>query len=90
MLFLLVRFKQRKDPFQLVCQYIEASHDVVTNELKKIGKFELKSKSVSGGVVELIIELRSKNDDTSFVNKISNIEGVQNSTLLKYDGDYVS
>ena len=56
----------------------------------EIGAFNLKAKTVANGTVELTIEIRIHNDDTSFVNRLSEINRVKDAVLVSYNGDYVS
>lgn len=49
----------------------------------------VKSKTVRSGLVELNIEIRLKNDNTEFVNGLSNIAGVNNAVLVSYNGEYM-
>ena len=49
----------------------------------------VKSKSVRPGSVELNLEVRLKEDDTSFVNQLSRTEGVTDAVLVSYNGDYM-
>ena len=49
----------------------------------------VKSKTVQKGSVELNLEIRLKNDDTSFVNALANIPGVHSAVLVSYNGDYM-
>lgn len=53
-------------------------------------RFLVKSKTVSGGGVELTAEVRLMDAATSFVNKLYDIEGVHNVTLVSYNGEYMS
>ena len=49
----------------------------------------VKSKSVEAGLVELNLEVRLKEDDTSFVNALAQMSGVQSAVLVSYNGDYM-
>ncbi len=53
-------------------------------------KNKLKSKSVQKGAVELNIEIRLKDEDTDFVNVLSEIEGVRSAVLVSFNGEYMS
>lgn len=46
--------------------------------------------SISKAGIELTAELRTKNVSTGFVNQISGIAGVENATLVSYNGEYMS
>ena len=48
-----------------------------------------KSKSVRADRIEVNLEVRLKNDDTSFVNGVSRLQGVESAVLVSYNGDYM-
>ncbi len=53
-------------------------------------KYQLKSKSITSEKgIELVIEVRMKDGETDFVNKLNNVLGVSNTVLVSYNGDYV-
>ena len=52
-------------------------------------RYQIKSKTVNENGMELMTEVRTKNNDMSFVNKISQIPGISNTTLVSYNGDYM-
>ena len=61
--------------------------NIIKNNAKKA---RLKSKVVSAGKgVELIYEIRSKGDNTSFVDEISQLSGVYNASLVSYNGEFL-
>lgn len=53
-------------------------------------RYNLKQKNVSPDNIELTLEVRVKDKESSFVNKISAVAGVKNAVLISYNGDYVS
>ena len=65
----------------------EAALEMARTTLKR---FLVKSKTVSGGGIELTAEVRLKDAATSFVNGIQGIEGVDHVTLVSYNGEYMS
>lgn len=52
-------------------------------------KCTVKSKSVQKDSIEVNYEIRLKNDNTSFVNQLAEIEGVSNAILVSYNGEYM-
>ena len=52
-------------------------------------KCTVKSKTARQGNVELSMEVRLKDDNTDFVNTLSEIEGVESAVLVSYNGDYM-
>ena len=68
-----------------------ASEQKVTEFLKKkTEKCQVKSKSVQKGRTELNMEIRLKNDNTDFINELSEMKGVESAVLVSYNGDYMS
>jgi len=57
---------------------------------KHFAKLQVKSKTVTSGHLELIYELRLKDNDTSFINELQGISGVVNATLVSYNGEYAA
>ena len=53
-------------------------------------KNKLKSKSVQNGFVELNMEIRLKDENTDFVNELSELEGVRSAVLVSFNGEYMS
>ena len=92
---IIVVFSTRKigdTPYILVvnCENEETeniAYELIKSEAKKS---LLKSKSVNKLGVELTYEVRIKDDNTGFVNKISACEGVTNAVLVSYNGEYMS
>ena len=48
-----------------------------------------KSKTARPGHVELNLEVRLNSDNTDFVNRLSELEGVESAVLVSYNGDYM-
>ena len=48
-----------------------------------------KSKSARKGELEINMEIRLKDDNTDFINELSEIEGVESAVLVSYNGDYM-
>ncbi|WP_040205833.1 DUF4956 domain-containing protein [Neobacillus jeddahensis] len=82
-----------ENPYLLVVRYHEVS---VEKSLKEIisgqaKKQSLKSKSVMpGNEFEVTYEIRVKENDGSFLNQISNLEGVKSAIMLSYDGNFTA
>lgn len=49
----------------------------------------VKSKSAQKDMVEVNFEIRLKNDNTDFINKLSEMPGVKSAVLVSYHGDYM-
>ena len=88
-LILFANRKTHENPYILIlnCKDEQAEDTAARTALKR---FLVKSKTVSGGGVELTAEVRLMDAATSFVNKLYDIEGVHNVTLVSYNGEYMS
>jgi uncharacterized membrane protein YhiD involved in acid resistance len=90
-LFLMLRYKSSSQPYLLILNHESASSENIKKELRKtFSYYNLKSETVENGMTEITLEIRLKNDNTSFIEELSNIKGVKRSALLSYNGDYVS
>ena len=78
-------------PFILVVQCVdqETEKAVIDFLERNTKKFTIKSKSVQKGNIELNIEIRLNSEDTSFVNELSDMNGVGSAVLVSYNGDYM-
>lgn len=57
---------------------------------ENVRRYVVKSKTVSASGVELTAELRLKDSSTDFVNRLNEIPGVGNVTLVSYNGEYMA
>ena len=76
-------------PYILMLQLENENAELQATEIIKnrFGKVIVKSKSITGGQPELIYEVKVKNNETSFMNELSAIEGIQSATLVSYNGN---
>ena len=51
-------------------------------------KYRTKSRTMRGEVSEMALEVFSRNENMAFVEKVKDIEGVVDVTLVQYDGEY--
>lgn len=49
----------------------------------------VKSKSAQRGSLELTMEIRLKDDNTDFINTLSEMQGISSAVLVSYNGDYM-
>lgn len=89
-LLVLSNVKSRTSPYLLIVNGKNFAEHEVHSKLKDIKKYKIKSKSVSKEYTELTIEVRFNKEQTMFVDKISEIEGIKDAILVSYNGDYVS
>ena len=83
--------KDHSNPYIFVfsCADQQTEKHVVDYLKKRTKKCNIKSKTVRKGQIELNVEIRLKDDNTDFINKIANLEGVHDATLVSYNGDYI-
>lgn len=82
----------KDNPYILVLHCVnEKSEEIAQNVLdKSVEHFLVKSKTVNASGIELTAEVRIKNAATEFINRLYDIEGVENATLVTYNGEYMS
>ena len=56
---------------------------------KNVTRTTVKSKSAVKGAIELNIEVRLKEDNTDFINILSEMPGVSSAVAVSYNGDYI-
>ncbi|MBE7042926.1 MAG: DUF4956 domain-containing protein [Ruminococcaceae bacterium] len=79
-------------PYILVvnCTDKEAENEAAALIHSDASKSVLKSKGVTKMGIELTYEVRIKEENTDFVNRISALNGVSNAVLITYNGEYMS
>ena len=92
---ILLLFANRKihnQPYLLVlnCRDEAAEQQALQALSQAAGRYLVKAKTVNAGGVELTAEVRVKDAATGFVNRITEIQGVENATLVSYNGEYMS
>lgn len=87
-----VNKKSTDNPYILVisCVNDTAEKAALISVKDSVKKHVVKSKTVSKNGIELTVEIRLKDMTTEFVNKISDLNGVENVVLVSYNGDYMS
>lgn len=80
------------NPYILIfnCLNEAAEETAVLMTQKAVERFVVKSKTVNGAGIEVTAEIRMKDAETSFVNRLNDIEGVNDVTLVSYNGEYMS
>lgn len=60
------------------------------NVIRAFGKMKyfVKSKTVRKGKTEMAVEVYCKDNDTFFLERIRDVEGVEDATLIQYNGEY--
>lgn len=90
MLLVFVNRKSHFNPYIVVIQC--DGHDSETAAKEYLDEMTrrcvVKSKSAQKGSLELTLEIRLKNDNTDFINTLSEMDGVNSAVLVSYNGDY--
>lgn len=90
-LYVFINKKSFDRPFILLvnCESQAVESRMIEMLEASVRKLSVKSKSVTKGNIELHFEIRLKDEDTTFINAISEIKGVTNAVLVSYNGDYM-
>ena len=86
-LAILSKKKIRHQSYLLIIRHTETATDELRDHLRKM-KTTLKSKNVRKGYIELTLELKLRDDNTAFMKKIADTDGVVECSLINYSGDY--
>ena len=90
-LLVFVNKKSYSNPYIVVIQCDGHDSESQAKEylMKQVERCVVKSKTAQKGAVELNLEIRLKEDNTDFINSLSEIPGVQSAVLVSYNGDYM-
>lgn len=92
---ILLLFSNRKlheNPYILIlsCTDERAEKAAMTLAREALAKLLVKSKTVNASGIEVTAEIRMKDGETAFVNRLNAIEGISAATLVSYHGEYMS
>lgn len=92
---ILILFANRRihdNPYILIfnCRDEKAEESAIHLTGSGVERFVVKSKTVNGAGIEVTAEVRLKDAGASFVNRLNDIEGVNEVTLVSYNGEYMS
>jgi uncharacterized membrane protein YhiD involved in acid resistance len=84
--------KPTDKPYILIVDCADENAEASVNALlkKTVKKSVLKSKTVTKTGMELTIEVRLPDQESGFVNRISDLAGVSNAVLVSYNGEYMT
>ena len=90
-LLVFVNRKAHMVPYIVVLSCANAEAEKKAREFLQgqVQKCIVKSKTVQKGLVELNMEIRLKEDNTDFINALSDMEGVNSAVLVSYNGDFM-
>ena len=90
-LLVFVNRKSHTNPYIVVIRCVDhAAEEAAAAHLKsRCERCVVKSKSAQKGSIELNLEIRLKDDNTDFINELSDMNGVESAVLVSYNGDYM-
>jgi len=90
-LLVFVNRKSHSNPYIVVLQCTDhtAEEHAAAYLKSNCDRCVIKSKSAQKGCIEMNMEIRLKSDDTSFINELSEMNGVNSAVLVSYNGDYM-
>lgn len=84
-------FRSKKSlPYILVIRFEDGCKRQVQEVLRRLPQGKLKSKIVSGGTIELTVEMNIKRSEIGTIDAFGAIDGVHDASLISYKGDVVS
>ncbi|HAG69377.1 MAG TPA: DUF4956 domain-containing protein [Lachnospiraceae bacterium] len=91
-LILLVNRRSYHNPYIIVLRVEDHASETRAREYleNKVQYCGIKSKTAQKGQIELNLDIRLKDDNTDFVNELSELQGVTSAVLVSYNGDYMS
>lgn len=90
-LMIFANTKSHTNPYIVVLSCENHDSEVAATEFlkKEVAKCVVKSKTARKGAIELNVEIRMKEDNTDFINILSEMNGVNSAVLVSYNGDYM-
>ncbi len=89
-LLVFVNRKAHTNPYMVVLSCTNHESELKAKEYleKQTLRCVVKSKAAQKGAIELNMEIRLKDDNTDFINTLSDMDGVNSAVLVSYNGDY--
>lgn len=81
------RVKTRHSRYILVVHYRDEAKESLEPAIAGLNG-KIKSKTVSKGLTEINVEVGLKDDNTEFLNRITEIPGVADASLVSYSGEF--
>lgn len=90
-LLIFVNRKPHRNPYMVVlrCENAETETAATAFLSQSVQRYTVKGKTVQNGYVELNVEIRMKSEDTTFINRIEQMDGVKSVALVSYNGEYM-
>lgn len=83
--------KSSDNPYIIVINCADHDSEIRAKEFlaEQVSRAVIKSKSAQKGSIELNYEIRLKDDNTDFINILSEMQGINSAVLVSYNGDYL-
>ena len=91
MILMIAMFYHHQEHGKIYIAVVHYHGDPAGDEvIRSLGKqkYFIKSKTMRKDLTEMAMEVFCKRDDTSFMEKIRSIDGVEDVTLIQYNGEY--
>ncbi len=90
-LLVFVNQKSHSHPYMVVLNCTDHDAEIRASEFftNYVTRTSVKSKSAVRGAIEMNIEVHLKEDDTDFINILSEMPGVNSAVIVSYNGDYM-
>ncbi len=90
-LLVFVNKKSHCNPYIVVLSCADSSSEKRATDFlaSKVQKCVVKSKTAEKGNIELNFEIRMKNDNSDFINELSEMNGIRSAVLVSYNGEYM-
>ena len=90
-LLIFVNKKSHCNPYIVVlsCTDDNAEQKAIDFLRGNVQKCVVKSKTATKGLIEQNLEIRMVNENTGFINALSNMPGVNSAVLVSYNGEYM-
>lgn len=84
--------KTEVTPYMLIVKYDDknSENSAVAYIEQNVKKSVVKSKTVTKDLIEVNYEVRLIDDNTDFINTLSDIDGVNSAVMVSYNGEYMS
>lgn len=90
-LLVFVNRKSHCNPYIVIlsCSGHAAETEAVAFLSSRVQRCTVKSKTARKEAVELTMEIRMKDDNTDFINTLSELPGINSAVLVSYNGEYM-
>ena len=90
-LLLFVNRTPSRNPYIVVIRCADHASETAAKQFleSRTERCIVKGKTAQKGQVELNMEIRLRDDNTDFINELSDMKGVESAVLVSYNGDYM-